>query len=126
MRVTDPVAYNMQMAYGQLMAFLTLGWASIIHIFTARSRKSAFATNFLKNKQMTFSALALAVSLAVLALIPVIHYNILYTSYAVMLNGWHWLFAFLLCFGPIIVAEYGKFWDNYKFKNLERTRVRKI
>jgi len=123
MRVTDPVAYNMQMAYGQLMAFLTLGWASIIHIFTARSRKSAFATSFLKNKQMTFSALALAISLAVLALIPVVHYHILYTSYAVMLNGWHWLFAFVLCFGPIVVAEYGKYWDNYKFKNLEKTQV---
>ncbi|MCL2370802.1 MAG: cation-translocating P-type ATPase, partial [Firmicutes bacterium] len=117
--------YDIQMAYGQLMAFLTLGWASIIHIFTARSRKSAFATSFLKNKQMTFSSLALAVSLAIMALIPAVHYHILYTSYRVMLNGWHWLFAFLLCFGPIMVAEYGKFWDNYKLKNLEKTRVAK-
>jgi len=118
--------YNQQHATGQLMAFLTLGWASIIHIFTARSRKSAFATSFMKNKFITFSALILAAILAVMALVPGIHFHILATSHRVFLSGWHWLIAFALCFGPIMVAEYGKFWDNYKLRNAHDVMVKKV
>ena len=121
LRGTD--AYAFALAFGQTMAFLTLGWASIIHIFTARSRKSAFATNFLKNKQMTFSALILFAILAIMVLVPWINANILGTGFNHMLPWEGWLIAFALCFGPIVVAEYNKFWDNHKLKLIEKNRV---
>jgi len=122
-------------SFGQTMAFLTLGWASIIHIFTARSRKSAFAKGWLKNKQMTFSALALFLLLALMAAVPWINANILgtnityYASYNAsnvgfgVINWQGWLIALALCFGPIMVAEYNKFWDNYRLKSVAKTRV---
>jgi len=119
----NPELYARHHGFGQTMAFLTLGWASIIHIFTARSRKSAFATSFLKNKQMTFSALGLAVALAVMVLIPNFNYFVLYTDFREQLPWYAWLIALGLCFIPIMVAEYNKFWDNYKTKMVEKNRV---
>ncbi|MCL2847885.1 MAG: cation-translocating P-type ATPase [Firmicutes bacterium] len=121
LRGTD--AYNYALAFGQTMAFLTLGWASIIHIFTARSRKSAFATSFLKNKQMTFSALGLFAALAIMALIPWVNANILGTGFNYFLPWQGWIIAFALCFGPIVIAEYNKAWDNHKLKMIDKNRV---
>ena len=118
-------SYGVHHAFGQTMAFLTLGWASIIHIFTARTRESALSISFLKNKQMTFSALILAVSLAVMVLIPHFNHFVLATGWPVdqMFPWYGWLVAFGLCFVPILFAEYNKFWDNYKLKNVAKTRV---
>jgi len=126
--------YARHLAFGQTMAFLTLGWASIIHIFTARTRKSAFSIHPLKNKQMTFSALALFVALALMAAIPAINSHILGTGVTAAAYGmgnvgfgvisWQgWLIALALCFGPIMVAEYAKFWDNYKLRMIDKNRV---
>jgi hypothetical protein len=39
------------------------------------------------------------------------------------MDGSHWLICLGLSFIPIMVAEYGKFWDNYKYKEAERQRV---
>ena len=35
----------------------------------------------------------------------------------------HWLISLGLIILPTIVAEYGKFWDNYKYHEAERQRV---
>jgi magnesium-transporting ATPase (P-type) len=115
-----------RLSLGQTMTFLTLGWASIIHIFTARSRKSAFATNPFKNKQMTFSALALAVTLAVMVLIPHFDRVIFATAETVTLPWQGWLIALGLCVVPLTVAEYSKFWDNYKIKSMKEVQVQPI
>jgi hypothetical protein len=40
-----------------------------------------------------------------------------------LLDGYHWLIWLGLSVLPLIVAEYGKFWDNYKFHTAEKNRV---
>jgi calcium-translocating P-type ATPase len=112
-----------RLALGQTMTFLALGWASIIHIFTARSRRSAFAISPFKNKGMTFSALGMFIALAVMVLIPQFDRVIFATEVSVTLPWQGWLIALGLCFMPIIVAEYGKFWDNYKLKSAKEAQV---
>jgi hypothetical protein len=57
--------------------------------------------------------------LAGLAAIPVLRDNLGFVA----MDGLHWLLALGLSIPPMIVAEYGKFWDNYKYKEAERTRV---
>jgi hypothetical protein len=41
----------------------------------------------------------------------------------VPLSGYQWLLSLGISLLPIMVAEYGKFWDNYKFREAEKLRV---
>jgi magnesium-transporting ATPase (P-type) len=104
---------------GQSMAFLVLGWTSLIHIFTVRSRASVFKSMLLDNPQLPLSALAMFLLLAALVGIPPVA---TFFGFA-LLDGYHWLIVIGLSVLPLIVAEYGKFWDNYKFATAERNRV---
>jgi magnesium-transporting ATPase (P-type) len=104
---------------GQTMAFLVLGWSSILHIFVVRSRVSVFKRTLKDNPQLPVSAGILFLVLAGLAAIPVLRDNLGFTA----MDGLHWLLAIGLSIPPMIVAEYGKFWDNYKYKEAERIRV---
>jgi hypothetical protein len=38
------------------------------------------------------------------------------------LGGYHWLITLGISLIPIIVAEYGKFWDSYRYREEERLR----
>ncbi|MDR3020293.1 MAG: HAD-IC family P-type ATPase [Treponema sp.] len=104
---------------GQTMAFLVLGWTSLVHILVVRSRASVFKRPLFENPQLVLSAFAMFIFLAALVLIPPVA-SILKL---VPLNGKQWLICLGLSFIPIMVAEYGKFWDNYKYNEAERLRV---
>ena len=103
----------------QTMAFLVLGWTSVLHIFTVRSRKSVFRRSLSDNPMLPLSAAAMFVFLGLLAAIPGLNGALKMANMSV----YHWLITLGLSLVPTIVAEYGKFWDNYKFKTAERNRV---
>jgi magnesium-transporting ATPase (P-type) len=104
---------------GQTMAFLVLGWTSLLHIFTVRSRTSVFKRTLKDNPQLPISAAAMFIVIAALAAIPSVA-SVL--GFAAM-SGNHWLIALGVSLLPILVAEYGKFWDNYKYYSAEKNRV---
>jgi magnesium-transporting ATPase (P-type) len=109
----------------QTVCFLVIGWTSIIHIFTARTRRSAFHKGWVKNNpRLAFSAFAMIALMALLVLIPAMRGRYInFLGFVPHITIWHWLIAAGLSLGPIIVAEYQKLWDNYKFKIAERNRV---
>jgi len=104
---------------GQTMAFLVLGWTSLLHIFTVRSRISVFKRSLKDNPQLPLSAGIMFLVLAGLVAFPPIASNLGFTA----ISGYQWLITLGLSLLPILVAEYGKFWDNYKYYEAERQRV---
>jgi len=105
---------------GQTMAFLVLGWTSIIHIFVVRSRASIFKRSLKDNPQLVISAICMIVMLAGMAAIP----PLASALRLVAMDLYHWLICIGISILPLIVAEYGKFWDNYKYYESERLRVK--
>jgi magnesium-transporting ATPase (P-type) len=104
---------------GQTMAFLVLGWTSLLHLFTVRSRISVFRRTLKDNPQLPISAGIMFLTLAGLVAIPPIAANLGFVA----LSGYQWLIALGIALLPIMVAEYGKFWDNFKFREAEKLRV---
>jgi magnesium-transporting ATPase (P-type) len=104
---------------GQTMAFLVLGWTSLLHIFTVRSRVSVFRRSLKDNPQLPISAAIMFMVLAALVAIPSIASIFGFAE----MSGRHWLIALGVSLLPILVAEYGKFWDNYKYYSAEKNRV---
>jgi len=88
-------------ALGQTLAFLVLGWSSIIHIFTVRSRKSVFRHPIKDNIKLTYSALAMLVLFAAMVAIP--PFGKLFGLVAI--GPLHWVIAVLLSVVPIAIAE---------------------
>jgi calcium-translocating P-type ATPase len=105
---------------GQTMAFLVLGWTSVIHIFVVRSRVSVFKRSFFDNPQLLISVVSMLFMLTLMAAIPPVANALNF----VVMDIHHWLICIGLSFVPITVAEYGKFWDNYKYNEAERLRVK--
>jgi calcium-translocating P-type ATPase len=104
---------------GQTIAFLVLGWTSILHIFTVRSRASIFRRTLKDNPRLVLSAAVMLLVLAGLAVIQPLASSLGFVS----MDIYHWFIAIGLSIIPTIVAEYGKFWDNYKYKTAEKIRV---
>ena len=104
---------------GQTMAFLVLGWTSLLHIFIVRSRISVFKRSLKDNPQLPISAGIMFLILAGLVAFPPLASALGF----VKISGYHWLLALGISLLPILVAEYGKFWDNYKYYEAERLRV---
>lgn len=104
---------------GQTMTFLVLGYTSIVHVFTVRSRQSVFKRSIRDNMPILYSAIGMMATFAALVLIrPLAD---LFGFTAISLN--HWLIVLGLMVVPTLVAEYEKFWDNRKFKTIEKNRV---
>ncbi len=104
---------------GQTMAFLVLGYTSIIHVFTVRSRKSVFKRTVRDNMPILYSAIAMIVVFACLVTIPSLANLFGFTA----IGPLHWLIIAGLCVVPTLVAEYEKFWDNRKLRTMEKNRV---
>jgi magnesium-transporting ATPase (P-type) len=104
---------------GQTMAFLVLGWTSLLHLFTVRSRISVFKRSLKDNPQLPISAGIMFLILAGLVAIPPLASNLGFVA----ISGYQWLISLGIALLPILVAEYGKFWDNYKYREAERLRV---
>jgi magnesium-transporting ATPase (P-type) len=101
------------------MAFLILGWTSILHVFTVRSRKSVFKRSLKDNPQLPLSAAIMILVFAALAAIPPMAQIFGFTA----MDRTHWLIAIGLSLLPILRAEYGKLWDNYILNSMEKNRV---
>lgn len=102
-------------AVGQTVAFLILGWTSILHLFTVRSRKSIFKRTLRDNPPVVYSTMAMIVVFSFLAAVPSVGKIFDLTA----IGGYHWLIAAGLSLIPTIVAEIGKFIDN-------QTNIREI
>lgn len=94
---------------GQSMSFLILGWSSILHVFTVRSRKSIIHYRMKENMPMVYSSIAMIVLFALIVLIP--GFGNIFGIEPIGLT--HWLIVVSLSVLPTIVAEIGKFIDNY-------------
>ena len=105
---------------GQTMAFLVLGWTSILHIFVVRSRVSVFKRTLKDNPQLPISAGIMFLVLAGMAAIPPVAKALGFVA----MDNCHWLICLGISLIPFMVAEYGKFWDNYKYHEAERQRVK--
>ncbi|MGI6497854.1 MAG: cation-translocating P-type ATPase [Oscillospiraceae bacterium] len=58
-------------AIGQTMAFLTVGWTSILHVFHVRTKKSVFKRNLHSNKPLVLSAVIMICTFALIVVTPV-------------------------------------------------------
>lgn len=104
---------------GQSMSFLILGWSSILHVFTVRSRKSIIHYRMKENMPMVYSSIAMIVLFALIVLIPGFG-NI----FGIEPIGFtHWLLVVGLSVFPTIVAEIGKFIDNYGMLQQYKRRI---
>lgn len=100
---------------GQTVAFLVLGWTSIFHVFTVRSRKSMFKRTIRDNMPLFCSAFIMVSIFGFLVAFPSVGH--IFDLYAI--GSTHWLIAVGLSLVPTIVAEIGKLIDNH-------TRIREI
>jgi len=121
---------------GQSMTFLVLSWVAVMHVFTARSRMSIFKNNpFKENKRLAWSAVIMMMVAPLLMFIPGVNYAIGLAyrcgdtgtiTAAWELFGWYfWFICVGLALVPTLVAEYSKFWDNYKSNVNERNRIKR-
>jgi len=116
-------------AIGQTVAFLVLGWTSILHLFTVRSRKSVFKRAVMDNPPVLYSTVGMIAVFSFLVAFPPIGKIFGLTA----IGSYHWLLATGLSLIPTVVAEIGKLIDNQtsireinEYRNrLIRHRIRK-
>ena len=110
-------AYPPSHIIGQTMSFLIVGWTSILHVFTVRSRLSIFKRTLKDNPRIVISAVGM---IAVFALIVLI--SPLAKIFGMVSIGlWQFLIVIGLTFIPTITAEIGKYIQN----NGEKLRYRR-
>jgi len=89
---------------GQTMCFLIVGWTSILHVFTVRSRKSVFRRTLKDNPGIVLAAAGMVALFALIVLAPPLAHIFGMTR----LSPEHWLIAAGLSLVPIFTAELGK------------------
>ena len=98
---------------GRTMAYLVIGWSSVVNIFNIRSRTlSIFQVGILSNVQLFF---ALCFSLTILTLMPIvpIFMTIFHT---VPIAAEHWLWMILLSIPPLVAIEIHKIFLRWRMK----------
>lgn len=105
-------AFEPSAIIGQTMGFLVIGWTSILHIFTVRSRKSIFKRTLKDNPPLSISAAAMIILFAGLVAIKPLGNIFGLTNISIS----HWMIVIALSIVPTIVAEIGKVVDNRRFK----------
>ena len=111
--------YQPSALVGQTLAFLVLGWTSILHIFTVRSRKSIFKRTLRDNPLLVVSAAAMILSLVVLVAVPYLGPVFGLTT----LEAPHWISAIVLSVIPTMTAEARKLVDNRAAEKVIRYSV---
>ena len=91
---------------GQTMAFLTVGWTSIFHIFHVRTKKSVFKSRIFSNRPLTVSALVMMAVFGILAATPL---GIVLELASLDLI--HWGIVAVLSMLPTFVRELGRLLD---------------
>ncbi|WP_243126790.1 cation-translocating P-type ATPase [Clostridium sp. HBUAS56010] len=118
-----PGMYEPSQAIGQTVAFLILGWTSILHLFTVRSRKSIFKRTVRDNLPVVYSTVAMIAVFSFLAAVPSVGRIFDLTA----IGTYHWLLAAGLSLIPTVVAEIGKVIDNQtNIRELHKYRHRLI
>ena len=117
--VTLPGAVVPSQELGRSMAFLVIAFTSIIHIFTVRTRKSVFRHPLRDNVTLFYSALAMILLFALMALIP--PFGAIFGVIPVGFIGW--LLVLVLSFLPLLAAEAYKLWDNRHEHAIYRNRI---
>lgn len=89
---------------GQTMAFIILGWSSVLHIFNARTKESIFKVGITSNRNLFWSALFSLLLLTLVASVPFLAgiFSL------VTISATHWLIAIGLGFSIIVVVELQK------------------
>ena len=104
---------------GQTLTFLIVGWSSILHVFTVRSRQSMFKRSNKDNPKLVISALVMILVFALIVFIPA-----LASIFGMVTIGWiHWLVAIVLSIIPSIVAEIVKIISNYGDRTQHKNRL---
>ena len=97
---------------GITMAFVIIGWSSVVNIFNARSNnKSIFKIGFMSNKPLFFALMFSLAFIAAVAAIPFLSGMF----YCVPVSLYHWLIMIGLSIVPLIVGEVEKM--IYRKKN---------
>ena len=104
---------------GQTLAFLVIGFTSIIHIFSVRSKRSVFRHPVRSNITLFYSALAMIVLFALMALIP--PFGAIFGI--VPISPLAWLLVFVLSILPLLVSEIYKLWDNRNEHEMYKNRI---
>ncbi|MDY3004186.1 MAG: cation-translocating P-type ATPase [Christensenella hongkongensis] len=94
---------------GQTMAFVILGYSSVVHIFNVRSTKSIFKIGFLSNKPLFISASLSFAIVTLFALIP----PLATVFYLIPLSPLHWLIMILLSLVPLFGIEIYKAFKRF-------------
>ena len=89
---------------GMSVAFLTLAFCAVLHIFTARTKKSVLKKSFRENWPLTVSALAMLALMSSFVLLP--PFQLLFDLTPI--GGMHWPLIIGLGLVPTVVAEIGK------------------
>ncbi|MCL2774539.1 MAG: cation transporting ATPase C-terminal domain-containing protein, partial [Oscillospiraceae bacterium] len=101
-------SYPPSHAIGQTISFLVVGWTSILHVFTVRSRKSMFARTLKDNPRIVVSAVGMILLFAFIVLIPA-----LAEIFGMVTISWqHWIVVIGLSLVPTVTAEIGKLIQN--------------
>ena len=108
-------------AIGQTMAFLTVGWTSILHIFNVRGKNTVFTMPLRGNKPLVISTLSMVFLFGLLAVIPL---GSIFGLTA--LSGAHWLIVAGLTTVPTIMRELGIFIGSRPFVIERRRRRREV
>ena len=93
---------------GQTMAFIILGWSSVIHIFNVRSSESIFKAGIMSNKLLFWCAVLSIGIVFSTAVIPVLAR----TFSLVSISTAHWAIAAGLSTIPLITVELRKYCVN--------------
>jgi len=101
---------------GQTMSFLIVGWTSIVHVFTVRSRQSIFKRTIKDNPRIVYSAAAMVALFALFVIVP--PFARIFGMAPISIR--HWYIVVILSIVPTVSAEIGKFINN----NFETRRYR--
>lgn len=89
---------------GQTMAFMILGWSSVLHIFNARTKDSIFRAGITSNKSLFWLALLSLTILTVVALVP----GLAGIFKLVKMSAAHWIITIVLAVAILVVVEIQK------------------
>ena len=118
MEVSDAVLPSL--VVGQTMAFLVVGWTSIVHILHVRTTKSIFRSSVRSNMPLFHSLWIMVVVFGLMVAIEPIGY----IFGLVPISGTHWLIAIGLSIVPTIMREILTITDRIPFV-IERRRQMK-
>jgi len=105
---------------GQTTAFMVIGFTSILHILTARTKMSVFKKRtFTNNPLLAISAFAMVALFVLFVIVP--PFNVLFDTVPIGIE--HWGMIAVLSVIPTFVAEIGKAYSRSKERREHKNRI---